>query len=146
MTETFSLNAQFPKDDLSRFRFAVRLVEWADEVGPLMREELKRQAPEKTGRLRQSIRYRRRFSGFGGSVQWTANTPYAAFVVRGTQPHEISAKATRALRFMDKGGGVAFARHVNHPGSKPDDFPKRAAEALGPRIYESFRHHITEGI
>lgn len=151
MTEAFSVNAQFPKEPLSRFKFATRLIEWSDEIGPLMREELKKQAPVRRdsfvtgGRLRQSIRYRRTFTGIGGTVQWTANTPYAEFVVRGTQPHDISAKATRALRFMDKGGGVAFARHVHHPGSKPDDFPKRAAEALGPRIYSSFRRHVTEG-
>lgn len=152
MSEDFSASIQFPKDPLGRFKFAVRLIEWADEIGPLMRDELKKQAPVRKdsfvtgGRLRQSIRYRRTFTGVGGAVQWTANTPYAEYVVHGTRDHDINAKATRALRFMDKGGGVAFRRHVHVKGAKPNDFPKRASEAALPRIYESFRRHVTEGI
>lgn len=140
------VSTHFPKDSLARFKFAARLIAWSDEIGPMMREELKKQAPVKSGRLKQSIRYRRVFHALGGSVQWTAHTPYAEFVVHGTRPHDISAKATRAMRFMDKGGGVAFARHVHHPGAKANDFPKRAADALMPRIYSSFRRHVTEGI
>lgn len=152
MSENISLNAEFPKDGLSRFRFAVRLVAWADDIGPVVREELRKAAPIRQGslitggRLRQSIRYQRAFTPSGGSVKWTSNVPYAGYVIGGTRPHEIHAKSTRAMRFMDKGGGIAFRRHVRHPGSKPNDFPKRVAGAMESRIYESFRRHITEGL
>lgn len=62
----------------------------------------------------------------------TAN--YAAYVERGTRPHEITPRAAKALRWAAspagarltgtprKGAAVVFAKRVHHPGTKAYPF------------------------
>ncbi len=124
MSMSVMINAGDPP--LRRFRWTAAAARWADEVGPVVRAGLKATAPvgkgQRAGRLRDSIRYQRA-TQVGRSVraEFTANTPYARYVVSGTRPHRITAKAARALRF-EQGGAVRFARSVWHPGTKPNDF------------------------
>jgi len=58
---------------------------------------------------------------------------HAVFLHEGTRPHRIEPKRRRLLRWaapLGGGGkGFAFARHVNHPGTKPDPFLYTALEA-----------------
>lgn len=42
----------------------------------------------------------------------------------GTRPHVILPKKRKVLKF-EAGGGVVFARKVNHPGTKPQYLTKR---------------------
>jgi hypothetical protein len=58
----------------------------------------------------------------------TVNHPAALFVIDGTKPHQIRPVRARALRFTI-GGQVVFARLVNHPGTKPNDFLRPALRA-----------------
>lgn len=51
------------------------------------------------------------------------------FLIEGTKPHIIRAKGRGFLRFMGRGGGVVFARMVNHPGTKANSFAADAARA-----------------
>lgn len=146
MTENIVFNARIPDLPLGRFNWTTRVVGWADHIGPIMRAELMKEAPKKTERLSKSIRYRRNLLSDGMKVQWTANTPYAEYVIKGTKEHDIRPKAARALHIMDAHGAQGFAAFVHHPGSKPNDFPKRAADALGTRIAETFRAAVTEGL
>lgn len=146
MSENFSINAHIPDLPLGHFNWAARAAAWSDHIGPLMRAELMKQAPKKTERLAKSIRYRRHVLADGLKVEWTANVPYAEFVIKGTKAHEIRPKAARALHIMDSHGAMGFAAFAHHPGSKPNDFPKRAADALGTRIVETFRAAVTEGL
>ena len=63
-----------------------------------------------------------------------ASADYAAFVERGTRPHEIRPRNRKVLRFAAdagsarlsgsprKGGRVRFAKRVQHPGTRAQPF------------------------
>lgn len=52
--------------------------------------------------------------------------PAAMYVLQGTNPHDIfPRKPNGRLRFT-VGGRIVFARHVSHPGTKPNNFLWRA--------------------
>jgi len=121
---------------LAKFKALAVLTKWADLVGPEMREALKDKAPvgqgAGAGRLRDSIRYERETFGGGLTMRWTANVPYARYVIDGTAPHEIRPVAARALHWGGKPG--VFAKVVHHPGTQPNDFPEKALAPLEPII------------
>jgi hypothetical protein len=135
---------------LSRFEWSVLAARWADEVGPLVRTAIKEKAPEGkgpgAGRLKRSIRYQRHLLGGGSrvSLEFTANTPYAGFVLRGTPPHEIRPNAARMLHWTESDGHGRFARVVHHPGTRANKFPERAIVPMLPLIQERFRIAVTE--
>ncbi|MGD9485749.1 hypothetical protein WDH52_21265 [Streptomyces sp. TRM70308] len=56
----------------------------------------------------------------------TCDHPAVRFVLDGTRPHVIRPRRAKALRF-DMGGWVVFAKRVNHPGTRANNF---LAEAL----------------
>lgn len=65
----------------------------------------------------------------GPSADITVRHPAVGYVINGTPPHPIRPRPPkRALRFTI-GGRVVFARHVNHPGTKPNDFLNKALPA-----------------
>lgn len=72
----------------------------------------------RTGQLQQSVNWRPK--GNGGAEVY-ANADYASFVERGTEAHVIRPRDRQALRFP-VGFGFAFARVINHPGSRPQPF------------------------
>lgn len=69
----------------------------------------------------------------------------AARLNDGTRPHEIRARNAKALRFQ-AGGGVRFARSIQHPGTKPDPFLDAAADAAGEEIERAVEHAIDEAL
>lgn len=54
---------------------------------------------------------------------------YANAIHDGSRPHRIEPKRRKRLRWATPGGGFAFARQVNHPGTKADPFLYAALEA-----------------
>lgn len=54
--------------------------------------------------------------------------PHALFVNFGTKPHRISPKNKKALRWAS-GGAFHFAKWVNHPGYRGDNYMQAAADA-----------------
>ncbi len=59
----------------------------------------------------------------GMLVNWNgARVNYAAFVLYGSKPHTIYPKNKKALRFVGGSGRFVFAKKVNHPGYKGDNF------------------------
>lgn len=134
----------------ARFSWTKAAVEWADEAGPMVRAALKAEAPvgkdgldgRKGGRLRDSVRYERETSVGSVTMIFTASTPYAGYVIEGTGPHVIAASAARALQF-ELDGAVTYRRRVNHPGTKPNDFPVRA---LGGVATEKLREWFSDAV
>ena len=115
-------------------RFIERL---ADRVEEVMREK----APERTGRLKQSIRKRveLRRAVIGPAV------PYAVYVEYGTGPHEILPIHARALRFEVE-GRIVFAARVWHPGTRPQPFVRETAEQIREEVSEVFHDvFVSEG-
>lgn len=147
-----SITLEFTGDDpaenpFARFSWTRAAVAWMDEAGPLVREALKREAPvakatpdgRKGGRLRDSIRYERETAAGNVTGIFTANVPYARYVLEGTGPHVITAQAARALRFYPGGEGTpVFRRSVNHPGTKANPFNERALLPLEPLLRRTF--------
>lgn len=54
--------------------------------------------------------------------------PHALFVNFGTKPHRIYPKDKKALRWAG-GGAFHFAKFVNHPGYRGDNYMQAAADA-----------------
>jgi hypothetical protein len=106
---------------------------WAEEIAPLIRDALKLAAPVAPdgtpgrGRLRDSIRYETKASEGGIVITFTAQVPYAGYVVDGTEPHTIAPNAKKALFWP---GAAHPVRLVHHPGTRPNDFARRAIEPL----------------
>jgi hypothetical protein len=136
---------------LARFSWARAATTWADQAGPLVRDALKKEAPvgkgDRAGRLRGAIRYERATSLGEGLVtlRFDAHVPYTPYVLDGTRPHLITAKAARALHWQD-GGRDVFARRVNHPGTKANPFNERAVFPLTGVLRELFQAAVLEAM
>lgn len=63
---------------------------------------------------------------------------YVEFVIHGTKPHTIKAKNKKALRFSSLGKFI-YAKSVQHPGYKGDDFMQKAVEKTFDDIQEMLR-------
>lgn len=112
-------------DALARFQWQKAAVKWADTVGPIGRTALKARAPrgkgDRAGRFADSIRYQRK-TGRTVEVMYTANTPYARYVIEPTRPHTIVARAARYLHWVDSSGRDQFRKQVRHPGTPGNPF------------------------
>lgn len=71
---------------------------------------------ETPGRLRDSIRY-----DLDGTHSLFFASEIAWYVIGGTRPHLIQGNPLLHFYWDKAGGWVTFA-HVNHPGTKPNDF------------------------
>ncbi|MHA6764682.1 HK97-gp10 family putative phage morphogenesis protein [Streptacidiphilus sp. PAMC 29251] len=131
---------------LSRFNWRVAAARWAEQVEPLVKDRLRQAAPvgkgPGAGRLKDSIRSERVAGAASVVLTFTANVPYAGFVLSGTAPHDIRPRNAQALRW-DGPGGPMFARVVHHPGTRPDPFPERAIRPLEAVIQAAMRSAIT---
>lgn len=95
-----------------------------------------------SGVLIDSLSLKKESDGF--IIQHDLNrAPHAEFVHWGTDPHVITPKDRKVLRWPNAGAGFAFAKSVKHPGYEGDPwledgqqsaekfFNMRAAELLG---------------
>lgn len=74
------------------------------------------------GELRDSIEHHME----GHDLIVAAHAPYALFVELGTSAHPIDAHGPWSL--WSPVSGQYFGSHVNHPGTKPDPFLRRALD------------------
>lgn len=63
--------------------------------------------------------------GLAGVI--TSTHPASVFVLGGTKRHRIRARRAKYLRF-EVGGEVLFRKEVMHPGTKANNFLRRALE------------------
>lgn len=114
------------------------------DTGKLFTGVLKPETPKKTGKLANSTR----FQLIGGTrnqgleVRQGARTPggdfYGHYVRMGTKPHTILPVKGAYLVF-NIGGRLIFAKKVNHPGTKPNRYDKRAYAKVSGQIDELSR-------
>ena len=99
-------------------------------------------APKRSGRLRRSIRLRRRRSGYEVSMGGS-EAPYAPYVEYGSRPHLIRARRSRALRFEVR-GQLVYAKYVEHPGAKPQRILASAISAASRNMRDVFGRLLEE--
>lgn len=147
---SFSIKLHGEERVLERLRRVHRAMETAPEhaargAGELVEDALRLGAPVRTGRLRAGLRMRVESRGSRATARFTSDAEYTPFVVRGTAPHDIWAgfytgrSMERALHF-----GSVFVEHVRHPGTRPDDFPKRAMRDAGTLVRWRLRELAAE--
>lgn len=78
----------------------------------------RRMAPGKMGRKINAVIV-------GRHVRVESTHHATMYVIKGTRPHQIRPRTRQVLKFSVK-GGVVFARVVNHPGTKKNDFLTKA--------------------
>jgi hypothetical protein len=148
MSLTASVSGSIPP--LDRFNWNRAAVKWADTIGPIARTALKARAPvgkgERAGRFAASIRYDRRSTGgISVAARFTANTPYAKYVIEPTKPHRITAKAARYLHWTDD-RGEHFAKSVMHPGTKGNDFAEQLMRHFKPIAQAAYERIMLEAL
>ena len=122
-------------------RLKISLNEGLRCIGKLIVPILKDETPVRTGKLRNTT-----VAQIIGSpdnqaldVRQAARSPqgafYGWFVREGTGPHTIVPVRVRVLHFII-GGRDVFAMRVNHPGTKPNPYHKRALERASGGIQE----------
>jgi hypothetical protein len=104
-------------------------------AGPIVRDHKRRAANvqtaakvivrKRTRKLEHSIVTRTTVTGLRINTIIGTDLPYALYEHDGTRPHIIRPRKKKVLRFP-AGGGVVFARSVNHPGTTGSFFLARA--------------------
>lgn len=152
MASTSSLTFNPPLRDI-RGRFAradkVLLEEKRKSARILGRrwvEIAREEAPSKTGKFRESIRFRTFTTQKEVGFTTSSKQPLGTFITQGTKPHRIAPRIANALYFfwpkvgaftvVPKGGGGPTGMvggkfwigkgYVNHPGTKPNNYIERA--------------------
>lgn len=64
---------------------------------------------------------------FRGRIRSTH--PATIFVVNGTRPHKIFPRRPGGVLRFELGGRTVYARYVNHPGTRPNNFMVEALRA-----------------
>ncbi len=70
----------------------------------------------------------------------TSKAPYSSWVEDGTRPHVITIKNKRVL--ANRRTGQIFGTRVNHPGTSPNPFMKRAVERTKSQVSGFFKTAI----
>jgi hypothetical protein len=123
----FSVSTSFNLDR-TRVQRMLRLpggLVYRDMTRRLLRVEAEavRSAP---GSMGATIRAQIRSAGrdFEGVI--TVNHPAALFVTLGTRPHRISPRRPGGVLRFTVDGRVVYAKYVNHPGNRPNEFLRDA--------------------
>lgn len=118
---------------------------WASATRQLVRDALKAKAPVsksgsggRPGQFRASITQHTKTMSNSVVMEFGSPKLYTPFIVEGTRPHTIVPRNARVLHFRTAAGVDVFARRVNHPGTRPNDFTRRAVLPLLPEVQESF--------
>jgi hypothetical protein len=88
----------------------------------------------KTGTLQSSV-FNKEVSPFSRLVGHDLLiAPHAPFPIHGTKPHKIFPKKAGGVLAWQVGGTTIFAKYVNHPGNKPDDYIQGAIDTAAAQL------------
>lgn len=88
---------------------------------------------KKTGKTAASLRVALAQAGGMAILELRGNS-VARMLATGTRPHDIYPVRARALRFVTRGGGVVYAQHVSHPGTRAYPWRQRAVGLAAPGL------------
>lgn len=101
-----------------------RLEQERKKLAEIVLKAVKSQSPVKTGALKTSLKWTPM-----GKIDVLWGLEYGRYIITGTRPHVIEPKNAKALRF-EINGQIVFAKRVNHPGTKANDFRKKGLEKV----------------
>lgn len=118
----------------------------APSVAEYVEQGVKQNVPVRTGEGRDSVHATVVRGGRGRSarIQVTA-ADYLRFVKLGTAPHIITPTHGRMLAWLNADGTLTFARSVNHPGQRANDFVARGWADAEPRVRRELREQGLRG-
>jgi hypothetical protein len=121
---------------------------WADfeaTAGPILKDEVSNEAPVVTGALAESMDWTDRD---GTLVVRSSDSrgPIAAYVARGTKPHDIYPVHANALHFFASNGDEVFTQHVSHPGTVANPFHITAWENVRSETNRLFHEKVAGGV
>ena len=106
-----------------------------EQGSAVIENDLQRNVPVRTGRLRNSIT--REVSDTSAVIR--TNSGYGRFVNDGTAPHIIYPRNGRFLRFEIQ-GKVIYAKRVRHPGFIGRKFVEQTLQESMPKIMELLKN------
>ena len=106
-----------------------------EQGSAVIENDLQRNVPVRTGRLRNSITR----EVFDTSAVIRTNSGYGRFVNDGTAPHIIYPRNARFLRFEIQ-GKVIYAKRVRHPGFIGRKFVELTLSESMPKIMELLKN------
>lgn len=111
----------------------------------MLEAKAKENAPVKSGRLRRGIFSDQSATATSveGRVAESADVPYAKWVERGTDPHDILPNKAKALAFM-VGGSQVFSKIVHHPGTKAQWYMRNSLREMTPEIIAGYKATVKE--
>jgi hypothetical protein len=121
---------------------------WSDfeqDTGPTLSDALSKEAPVDTGALAASMEWRDE-DGTLTAGSSDSRGPIAAYVARGTRPHEIYPVNATALHFFASNGDEVFTKHVHHPGTVANQFHVRAWESVRSEVTQRFHDKVAGGV
>ena len=130
-----------------KFDWPAASASWAKTVTPAALSLMRAHAPFRTGAMRQGIHSRLEPGPGRMWVVLYSTSSYTPFALGGTRAHTIVPRRVGGtLRWVANSGHgpVRFAKLVHHPGTKPNDFPKRAIDPVTPMIVQRFVEAVKE--
>lgn len=121
---------KFPKEFRDIIGEAV--LDGAEAVAASVRKE----APVKTGELREAISIRYRYPDEAWIFIAEPAHTYALYLERGTRPHLIKPISAKALRIDVN--GIVFAKYARHPGTSPNPFMRRGYQEAEDKVNQIF--------
>ena len=123
--------------DLARVVTAIQdeVVDLGDEVRDFIQSVAPVGEGPTAGRLRDSLEAETESTGNGFHIDVTSDVPEAAFVKYGTPPHPIDPIDPSGYLFWE--GAAHPVKHVNHPGTAPQDYPAEVQDDIDARVDEA---------
>jgi hypothetical protein len=87
------------------------------------------EAPERTGKLKRSLRKMATVAPMGVFFRVGSDLDYAEYVHEGTRAHRILPRGGNRYMVFEVNGRKVFAKEIDHPGTEGDPFLRRALAA-----------------
>lgn len=143
MSDDLSIDEDWPEEQaFLRLNLSDHLRSFGDMHASVITDAIRAEAPVDTGRMRASIHAD--FSGTDSdfTYDFKASPRYTEYVLEGTAPHRIPSIGNNdpMLSFLwsMSGGGRVFFRHIEHPGTHPDEFGVRGFERVEFEVRQGF--------
>ena len=133
MTVRAHIAGDDPVAHLRRFRWTTMAAGWADTAIPVILAAIDEETPVRTGELQKRNRVTRQTVPGHVQIRFSNTVAYAEYVIGGTKPHGIFPLHAKALHF-DSDQGEVFAKHVMHPGTKPNPFHTRGYQKVSAAV------------